>query len=101
LIEREAAAAAERRELVVAMRRSRGTILSNSGGGVGAPRSSDAALIEWNIALPFATGSVAALLVGRRIAARVAGVRLQQAFAVTSCAVSLLMLFKGLGWFAS
>jgi hypothetical protein len=68
-------------------------------GGVGAAAMQRS--IAWDVALPFATGSVAALLVGRRIAARVAGARLQQTFAVTSCAVSLLMLFKGLGWIAA
>ncbi|MBW8831451.1 MAG: sulfite exporter TauE/SafE family protein [Burkholderiales bacterium] len=71
-------------------------LVSVSGVGAAAMQRS----IEWNVALPFAAGSVAALLIGRRIAARVAGVRLQQIFALTSCAVSLLMLFKGLGWLA-
>ncbi len=58
-------------------------------------------VIAWNIALPFALGAVAALLAGRLIAARLAGARLQQGFAVTSAAVSLLLLARGLGWMAA
>lgn len=54
--------------------------------------------IEWTIAVPFAVGAIAALLTGRLIAARLAGARLQQAFAVTSGAVSLLLLARGMGW---
>ncbi|CAN5833077.1 sulfite exporter TauE/SafE family protein [soil metagenome] len=54
--------------------------------------------IAWHIAGPFATGAIVALLAGRTIAARLAGARLQQAFAVTSAAVSLLLLARGLGW---
>ncbi len=57
--------------------------------------------IAWHIALPFALGAVAALLAGRLIAARLAGARLQQGFAVTSAAVSLLLLARGLGWIAA
>ncbi|MEP6721777.1 MAG: sulfite exporter TauE/SafE family protein [Variovorax sp.] len=54
--------------------------------------------IAWPIAVPFAFGAVTALLAGRLIAARLAGARLQQAFAVTSGAVSVLLLARGLGW---
>jgi uncharacterized membrane protein YfcA len=57
-------------------------------------------VIAWNIALPFAAGAILALLTGRLIAARVAGARLQQGFAVTSAAVSVLLLARGLGWLA-
>ncbi|MEX8494619.1 sulfite exporter TauE/SafE family protein [Sphaerotilus sp.] len=56
--------------------------------------------IAWNIARPFAIGAIGALLLGRLIAARLAGARLQQAFAVTSGAVSLLLLARGMGWIA-
>lgn len=56
--------------------------------------------IAWDIALPFAVGAVIAVLAGRLIAARLAGPRLQQAFALTSGAVSLLLLARGLGWIA-
>jgi uncharacterized membrane protein YfcA len=57
--------------------------------------------IAWNIALPFALGAIAALLAGRRVAARLAGARLQQGFAVTSAAVSMLLLARGLGLIAA
>jgi uncharacterized protein len=56
--------------------------------------------VAWVIALPFALGAIVALLVGRLIAARWAGARLQQGFAVTSGAVSLLLFTRGLGWIA-
>lgn len=56
--------------------------------------------IAWSIAGPFAIGAIAALLAGRLIAARLAGVHLQQAFALTSGAVSLLLLARGMGWIA-
>ena len=54
--------------------------------------------VEWHVALPFAFGAVLALLAGRRVAARLAGRVLQRAFAVTSGAVALLMLARGLGF---
>ena len=53
--------------------------------------------VAWSIALPFALGAVVALLAGRRIAARVAGARLQQAFALTSAVVSVLLLARAFG----
>ncbi len=67
-------------------------------GGVGAAAWHGA--IAWDIALPFAIGSVAASLLARVIAARVAGPRLQQAFAVISACVAVLLLVRGLGWLA-
>jgi len=67
-------------------------------GGVGAAAWHGA--IAWDIALPFAIGSVAASLLARMIAARVAGPRLQQAFAVISAGVAVLLLVRGLGWLA-
>jgi uncharacterized membrane protein YfcA len=57
--------------------------------------------IAWDIALPFAGGAIVALLAGRLVAARLAGARLQQGFAITSAAVSMLMLARGLGWLAA
>jgi uncharacterized protein len=54
--------------------------------------------VNWSVALPFGTGAVIALLAGRRVAAKVAGSRLQQAFAITSGVVALLLLARGLGW---
>jgi hypothetical protein len=41
------------------------------------------------------------LLAGRLIAARLAGPRLQQGFAITSAVVSMLLLARGLGLLAS
>lgn len=38
--------------------------------------------------------------VGRRVASRWAGARLQQGFAVASVAVAMLLLARGLGWIA-
>jgi hypothetical protein len=56
--------------------------------------------IAWHIALPFALGAIFALLAGRLIAARLAGARLQQGFAITSSVVSVLLLARGLGLIA-
>jgi uncharacterized membrane protein YfcA len=56
--------------------------------------------VDWRIALPFGSGAIVALLAGRRLAARVSGSRLQQAFAITSALVALLLLARGLGWSA-
>ena len=64
-------------------------------GGVGAAAWHGA--IAWRLALPFAFGSVAASLLARLIAARVAGPRLQQGFAVVSAAVALLLIARVLG----
>lgn len=57
--------------------------------------------VLWPVAVPFAAGAAGALLVGRLMAARLNGVRLQQVFAVTSLLVALLMGAKGLGWLAA
>lgn len=64
-------------------------------GGVGAAAWHGA--IAWRLALPFALGSVTASLLARLVAARVAGPRLQQGFAVVSAAVAVLLLVRGLG----
>lgn len=56
--------------------------------------------IAWDIAFPFTVGAVIAMLAGRMIAARLTGARLQEAFALTSGAVALLLLARGLGWMA-
>ncbi len=65
-------------------------------GGVGA--AAWHGVIAWDIALPFALGSVAASLLARAIAARVAGPRLQQAFAVVGACVAVLLVAHVLGW---
>jgi uncharacterized membrane protein YfcA len=46
------------------------------------------------VALPFAAGALAGLLLGRRLAQRLSGPRLQQAFAVLGLAVALLMAWR-------
>ena len=67
-------------------------------GGVGA--AAWKGTIAWEIALPFAVGSVLASLLARVIAKHVAGPRLQQGFAVVSACVAVLLLARGLGWLA-
>lgn len=64
-------------------------------GGVGA--AAWKGTIAWDIALPFAVGSVLASLLARVIAARVAGPRLQQGFALVSMGVAVLLLVRGFG----
>lgn len=66
-----------------------------SAGGVGA--AAVHGTVDWAIAMPFAGGSAVALLVGRTIAARVAGPALQKSFAVFSAMVAVLLLARGLG----
>lgn len=53
--------------------------------------------IAWQVALPFAAGAVAALLVGRLIAARIDSSHLRLAFALLSLGVAALLLARGLG----
>lgn len=53
--------------------------------------------IAWPVAIPFAIGSVSASLAARLIAARVAGPRLQQGFAVVCAVVAVLLLARALG----
>ncbi len=67
-------------------------------GGVGAAAWHGA--IAWGVALPFAVGSVAASLLARLVAARVAGPLLQQGFAIVSACVAALLLARGMGWLA-
>jgi uncharacterized protein len=54
--------------------------------------------VAWAVALPFGAGAVTALLVGRRLARRIAGVRLQLGFAALSAGVSVLLLLRAAGW---
>jgi uncharacterized membrane protein YfcA len=64
-------------------------------GGVGAAAWHGS--IAWPVAIPFAIGSVSASLVARLIAARVAGPRLQQGFAVVCAVVAVSLLARALG----
>ncbi|MDM0046305.1 sulfite exporter TauE/SafE family protein [Variovorax dokdonensis] len=50
--------------------------------------------MAWSVALPFAAGAVLALLAGRRVSARLAGPRLQQAFGAVAGGVALLLLLR-------
>lgn len=54
--------------------------------------------IVWPVALPFASGAIAGMLSGRLVAARLAGDRLQQGFAVTCLLVAGLMIARVAGW---
>lgn len=65
-------------------------------GGVGAAALQGS--VAWAIALPFSGGAVAGLLAGRLLAARLAGARLQQGFALLCLLVALLLLARSLGW---
>ena len=53
--------------------------------------------IAWPVAIPFGAGAVAGLLAGRLIAARLAGPRLQQSFAVVCLLVASLMIARATG----
>lgn len=57
--------------------------------------------LPWTIALPFAAGAAVALLLGRVIAGRLNGKRLQQAFAWFTVLIALLMLSRALGWIST
>ncbi len=56
--------------------------------------ASMAGQVSWDIALPFAAGAVAGLLVGRLFANRLSGPRLQQGFALLSLAIAAAMLIR-------
>ena len=56
--------------------------------------------VQWPVALPFATGAIAAMLAGRGLAARLDGPRLQQFFALTSGAVAVLLVVRTIHWTA-
>jgi uncharacterized membrane protein YfcA len=52
--------------------------------------------LEWRVLLPFATGGAAAMLVGRLLAERIAGPRLQKTFAVLIAGTGIAMLADSL-----
>jgi uncharacterized protein len=54
--------------------------------------------VAWPVALPFASGAVAALLVGRLFTRRLSGAWLTGAFGALCIVVAGLMLARGLGW---
>jgi len=53
--------------------------------------------MNWGVALPFASGAILALLLGRRFASKVHPKRLQQAFAWFCMGVAVLMLLRAVG----
>lgn len=73
-----------------------GVIALVSGGSVVAAAIGGS--VAWPIALPFAGGAIAGMLAGRLVAARLAGDRLQQGFAVICLLVAPLMIARVAGW---
>lgn len=68
-------------------------------GGVAAAAASGAIL--WPLAWPFTLGAIGGLMAGKVIAARLAGPRLQQGFAVVGACVSVLVVVRALGWLST
>lgn len=54
--------------------------------------------VAWAVAIPFSAGAAGGLLLGRLLASRMAGPRLQQSFAVVCGLVAVLLFARGLGW---
>jgi len=50
----------------------------------------------WPIAIPFASGALSGMLIGRQISNRITGPRLQQFFAVFTLCIAVMMLVKAL-----
>ena len=67
-----------------------GVMMLVSVGGIAAAAAEGS--IVWPIALPFGGGAIAGLLLGRALAARFAGRRLQQSFAVLCLIVAALLI---------
>ena len=56
--------------------------------------------LPWAVALPFASGAVLALLMGRQVAGRLNAKSLQRTFAWFTLLISLLVLARAFGWVA-
>ncbi|NDP40367.1 MAG: sulfite exporter TauE/SafE family protein [Rhodoferax sp.] len=54
--------------------------------------------VRWDVALPFASGAVLALLAGQQIAKKLNAKGLQKAFAWFSVLVAIFMLARAMGW---
>ncbi len=54
--------------------------------------------VAWNIAIPFGTGAIVALLLGRLLTKRLQSNSLLQAFSVVSSVVAMALFAKGCGW---
>ena len=52
--------------------------------------------IRWPVALPFALGALAGMLIGRRLATRVSGPRLQGLFALLALVVAVSLAARTL-----
>ncbi len=68
---------------------------------VSAGSVASAALIgamPWSIGAPFAGGAALGLMAGRQFSRRLAGPRLQQAFALAGLLAALLLVVRALGW---
>ena len=50
--------------------------------------------MNWSLAIPFALGSIAGLLIGRRLVAYFSGPRIQQTFAVFASMIAFMMLIR-------
>lgn len=73
---------------------SMGVITLVSIGGVAA--ASINGVLDWQVAMPFALGSAIGLLLGRQIAHKISGPKLQQFFAIFAFLVALSMLGKAI-----
>jgi uncharacterized membrane protein YfcA len=72
--------------------------LASVGGVLGATGHGS---LDWGLALPFGSAAVVALLVGRRLATRLAPQLLRRGFATVATAVALLLVARVLGWLPS
>ncbi|KPA99596.1 TSUP family transporter, partial [Pseudomonas asplenii] len=54
-------------------------------------------VMHWSVGAPFAGGAVLGLVLGRQVAGRLAGPRLQQLFAVVGVTAALLLASRALG----
>lgn len=52
--------------------------------------------LNWSIALPFAAGAVAGMVLGSVIAKQISGPRIQQAFAIFTFLISISLLYKAI-----
>jgi uncharacterized membrane protein YfcA len=64
--------------------------------GVGTLMSAMEGNIPWVIAMPFAVGSVFGLLVGKILAKRCVGPRIQQLFSISAFMVALSLVYRGI-----
>ncbi|MCW5650462.1 MAG: sulfite exporter TauE/SafE family protein [Ramlibacter sp.] len=75
---------------------SMGVLALVSAGGVF--NASVAGLVRWDVGWPFAMGALGGLVLGRGLASRLSGPRLQQGFAVLSGAIAVSLMGRAAGW---